>query len=460
MTSTCLRCDWVGETTDTTCPTCGAPLYRSPPRDRERHSVERWGVSSSPRGPSQHPEPPSASHGPEHRPSLPGRSVGTSDRSVFLLVGVVFALLAFLLTRGGGPDIEPRSVSPSPLALPRSGGLLVYAAPDGQGAARLWRWNLLTGTVVQGPLIREPVAMVNVGSPEDGWLGVTSDLGNGVHEAAVLDSLDPGAVIAPLGRADIVTWAREGSSAIFVDRGPLLDGCRREISVSVERVGVESRDVVMHDTICGDVISAGRTSIGYFLTEQGLGRVDVVGQGYPDAGVLLEGYGVIAISPGGDMLVTPGSEFLPAIVPTRPVTGGYDPPPLWIAGQASAFRQFSGPPVPYVVQGIALRVDEVLGYAPDETTALVIGRLGGDRPGLWELPLGVARVESTTARYVAEVGGVTAAAYANDGTAFVVTEGRLWRLRNHRLTPIDVPEGAPVPNGPLAWIVREPTADL
>ena len=83
---------------------------------------------------------------------------------MFLLVGVVFALLAFLLTRGGGPDIEPRSVSPSPLALPRSGGLLVYAAPDGQGAARLWRWNLLTGTVVKGPLIREPIAMVNVGS--------------------------------------------------------------------------------------------------------------------------------------------------------------------------------------------------------------------------------------------------------------------------------------------------------
>jgi hypothetical protein len=372
----------------------------------------------------------------------------------------VFAVLAFLLTGGGAPDLLPRRVSPSPPARQQSGGLLVYAAPDGQGEARLWRWNLFTGTVAKGPLIREPVAMVNVGSPEDGFLGLTSDLGNGVHEAVVLDSLDPGAVVAPLGRADIVTWARQGASAIFIDRGPLLDGCRREISVSVERVGVEGRDFVMHDTICGDIISAGRTSIGYFLTQQRLGRVDVVGKGYPDAGELLEGYGVIAISPGGDMLVTPGTEFLPAIVPTRPTTHDYDPPPFWVAGQAFAYQQFSGPPVPYLVQGVALRVDEVLGYGPGETTALVIGRLGGDRSGLWELPLGVARVESTTPRYVAEVGGLTAAAYANDGTAFVVTEGRLWRLRNHRLTPIDVPEGSPVPNGPLAWIVREPTADL
>jgi len=378
---------------------------------------------------------------------------------VFLLVGLLFAVLAFLLTRGGGPDVEPRRVPPSSPLRRQSGGLLVYAAPDRQGTERLWRWNLVTGTVARGPLIREPIAMVNVGSPEYGRLGLTSDLGNGVREAAILDSLDPGAVITPLGRADFITWARHGASAIFVNRGPLLDGCRREVSVFVEQVRVEGREVVMHDTICGDVLSVGRTGIGYFLTEQGLGRVDVVGKGYPDAGVLLEGYGVIAISPGGDMLVTPGTEFLPAIVPTKPATGDYDPPPTWVAGQAFAYRQFRGPPVPYVVQGVALRVDEVLGYAPGEITALVIGRLGGDRPGLWELPLGVARVESTTPRYVADVGGVTTAAYANDGSAFVLSEGHLWLLRNHRLSPLDVPEGAPVPNGPLVWIGREPTAD-
>jgi hypothetical protein len=377
---------------------------------------------------------------------------------VFLLVGVVFTVLAFLLARGRSPDIESMRISPSPPVRYQSGGLLVYSASDGQGATRLWRWNLSTGTVAKGPLIREPIAMVNVGSAENGWLGLTSDLGNGVHEAVVLDSLDPGAEVASLGRADIVTWVSQGTSAVFVDRGPLLDGCRREISVSVEEVGIARRHVVMHDTLCGDVLSAGRTSIGYFLTKQGLGRVDVVGEGYPDAGVLLEDYGVIAISPGGDMLVTPGTEFLPAIVPTRPATGEYDPPPSWVAGQASAYRQFNGDPIPYVVRGVALRVDEVLGFAPGGTMALVIGRLGGDSPGLWELPLGVARVESTTARYIAEVGGSTAAAYANDGTAFVVTDGRLWMLRNHRLTPLEVPDGAPMPDGPLAWIVREPTA--
>ena len=377
---------------------------------------------------------------------------------MFLVVGVVFALLAFLLTRGGGPDAEPRGVSPSSAARVRSSGLLVYAAPDRRGTTRLWRWNLQRGTVAKGPRIREPLALVNVGSPDGGRLGVTSDVGNGTREAIVLDSLDADAVTTSLGRADFITWVRQGTSAIFVDRGPLLDGCRREISVFVEQVRGEGTEVVVHDTICGDVLSAGRTSIGYFLTEQGLGRVDVVGEGYPDAGVLLEGFGVIAISPGGDMLVTPDTAFLPTIVPTRPVTGDYDPPPSWIAGPAFAYRQFRGPPVPYLVRGVALRVDEVLAYGPGDAIALVVGRLGGDRPGLWELPLGVERVESTTPRYVADVGGVTAAAYASDGSAFVVTEGRLWLLGDHRLTPLDMPGVAPVPNGPLAWIAREPTA--
>ena len=376
---------------------------------------------------------------------------------MFLVVGVVFALLAFLLTRGGGPDAEPRGVSPSSAARVRSSGLIVYAAPDRRGTTRLWRWNLQRGTVAKGPRIREPLALVNVGSPDGGRLGVTSDVGNGTREAIVLDSLDADAVTTSLGRADFITWVRQGTSAIFVDRGPLLDGCRREISVFVEQVRVEGTEVVVHDTICGDVLSAGRTSIGYFLTEQGLGRVDVVGEGYPDAGVLLEGFGVIAISPGGDMLVTPDTAFLPTIVPTRPVTGDYDPPPSWIAGPAFAYRQFRGPPVPYLVRGVALRVDEVLVYGPGDAIALVVGRLGGDRPGLWELPLGVERVESTTPRYVADVGGVTAAAYASDGSAFVVTEGRLWLLGDHRLTPLDMPGVAPVPNGPLAWIAREPT---
>jgi hypothetical protein len=373
-----------------------------------------------------------------------------------VLVGVVFSVVVFLLLRGGSPDEVP----PFEAGRTATGGVLVYAVPDGKGAARLWRWDLTTDRVVKGPLIREPLALVNVRSTRFGWLGLTSDLGNGVLEASVLDSLDIDARVEPLGRGDIVTWARQGASVVLVDRGPLLDGCRREVSVTSVTVGFRGRDVVLRDTICGDVLSAGRTSLGYFVTRQRLEGVDVVGAGYPDAGALLQDHGVIAISPGGDMLVTPSDEFLPAIVPTRPSRNDYDPPPLRVAGAAAYFAQFGGSPVPYLVRGIPLRVDRVLAYGPSARIALVVGRVGGELPGLWELPLIPLEDGTTSPRLVGSVGGITAAAYANDGTAYVVTNGWLSRLRDHVLKQIEVPDGAPTPTGPIAWIVREPITPL
>jgi hypothetical protein len=212
--------------------------------------------------------------------------------------------------------------------------------------------------------------------------------------------------------------------------------------------------------MCGDVLSAGRTTIGYFLTVDGPGGTDVVGAGYPDAGLLLADHGVIGIAPDGAMLVTPSSEFVPAVVATRPATADFDPPPLRIAGAASLFRQFRGGPVPLLVRGVALRVDHVLAWAPDGNSALVVARLGGDRPGLWSVPLAIAEGEPVAPRYLADVRGVTAAAYASDGTAFVVTDGRLWSFRHRSLAPMDVPPTAPPPTGALAWIAREPLSGL
>jgi hypothetical protein len=375
------------------------------------------------------------------------------------MIGVVFSVIVFLLTRG---DIapEPRQVPPPRAGPEESGGVLVYAVPDGAGATRLWRWDLVADEVAKGPLIRVPSALVNVRSPSYGWLGITSDLGNGVQEASVLDSLEPGAREEPLGRADIVTWARQGASAVLVDRGPLIDACRREVSVTAIHVDRPGRERVMDETICGDVLSVGRTTLGYFLTRQGTDGVDVVGAGYANAGVLLLDHGLIAVSPGGDMLVTPSSEFVPAVVPTRPARGDHDPPPLRVAGAASFFAQFGGRPVPYLVDGVPLRIDRVLSYAPGATFALVIGGLDTDRSGLWELPLDPPGIRSRAPRYLADARGFTAAAYAGDGTAFVVTDGGLWRLRNHRLTPLEIPGGAPMPAGPLAWVVREPLTEL
>lgn len=443
MIATCFRCDYVGETDGEACPSCGAPLYRPTTRDRMR---------SAPAPPAMEVERPD--HGSRGLPSE-GHRQTTSRGAVLLIAGVVFSLIAVLLARGG---LDP---PPGSVALPRpepeeTGGRLIYAVPVGDGMARLWRWDLLTDRVSKGPLIREPLALVNVQSPTYGWLGITSDLGGGEREAAFLDSLDPDAATESIGRGDIVTWTRRGGTVLVVERGGVFDRCRRLVDVSAVNVGQPGRETVLHDTICGDVLSAGRTSLGYFLTILRTDGVDVVGVGYQDAGVLLEDHGVIDVSPGGQMLVTPGSEFLPELSSDEDP----DDTPLRISGVASRYRLFGGPPVDLLADSAPFRIERVLAYGDGGSRALVIGNQGRDRAALWELPLSIAGTAPAIPRYIVGVRGFTAAAYANDGTAFVITDGRIWHLRNYRLTALPVPEGAPRPAGPLAWIVREPTTGL
>ena len=338
-------------------------------------------------------------------------------------------------------------------------GILVYATADRGGSARLWRWNLASGEVKRGPVIPYPVELVNVRSPSFGWLGITSDRGRGVLEASVLDSLEVGAEPERLGRGAIVTWARPGQ-ALLVDRGPPSDGCRRTVSVSAAHVDRSGRERVLRETLCGDVLSVGRTSLGHFLTRLGPRGVDVVGAGYSDAGLLLPDHGLIAVSPDGDMIVTPSAD-LPWIDPAPAEGGGSrNLAPIRVTGRASLYGQFRGPPVPYLVGGVPLQVDEVLAYSPDAWVALVVGRVGEGRPGLWELPLLASGDRSIQPRWVGSDGGFTFAAYADDGTAYVSTGGSLYILRHHVLKPLDGPERAPAPAGPLAWMVQEPIAHL
>jgi hypothetical protein len=395
----------------------------------------------------------------EDRAPSEARAVTTSSRSVFAVVGAVIFMILVLLWQGSA-DPGPRRVDPPPVPRGEPSGILVYAVADGGGSARLWRWNLVSGEVKKGPLIPDPVELVNVSSPSLGWLGITSHRGQGMLEASVLDSLEVGAEPERLGRGAIVTWARQGETALLVDRGPPSDGCGRTVSVSATHVDRPGRERVLRETLCGDVLSVGRTSVGHFLTRLGPDGVDVVGVGYRDAGVLLPDHGLIAVSPDGDMIVTPSAD-LPSTAPA-PAEGGTGRrvPPIRVTGRASLYAQFRGPPVPFLVSGVPLRVYKVLAYGPGSSVALVVGRVGDDRPGLWELPLLVSGEGSIQPRLVGSNGGYPFAAYANDGTAYVVTGGHLYILRDHALWLLDGPEGAPPPAGPLAWIAQEPITDL
>jgi hypothetical protein len=440
------------------CPRCGAPLYRLVPPGRERRAVP--GPASPQRGAPPKDAPPREGGLLTEDPApSEARSVTTSPLSVFAVVGAVFVVILVLLSQGA-PDPGSSRVDSSPV--PRGGptGILVYAMAEGGGSARLWRWDLVSGEVRKGPLIPHPVELVNVRSPSFGWLGITSDRGRGVFEASVLDSLEVGAEPERLGRGTIVTWARQGETALLVDRGPPSDGCRRTVSVSAAHVDRPRLERVLRGTLCGDVLSVGRTSIGHYLTRLGPGGADVIGVGYSDAGVLLPDHGLIAVSPSGEMIVTPSADLRSTGTATAEDGTGRRVPLIRVTGRASLYAQFRGPPVPYLVGGVPLRVDRVLAFGPGASVALVVGRVGDDRPGLWELPLLASGDGSIRPRKVGSDGGYTFAAYADDGTAYVATGGWLYILRDHVLKLLLAPEGAPTPAGPLVWIVQEPTADL
>jgi hypothetical protein len=434
-TKTCFRCDWTGEASGALCPSCGTPFYRPtrsapPPPPSEPPSFE-VGPGSS--GPTVHP--------------TEARAVASNPWSVLSIVGAVAVVLFFLWAQSApeAPD-DVAAPPPRPARSSETGGRLVYAVPSGDGMARLWRWNLEEDRVARGPLVAEPLALVNVASPGYGWLGVTSDAGDGLRRATLLRSLEARSRPRSLGRADLVAWAREGRIAVLVDVGPDTAACPRPVDVTAVEVLTSTRQRIDHDPVCGDVLSVGRTSIGYFMTVFGDDGVDVVGFGYPDPGVLLHGFGVIDVAPGGDLLVTPAEEFLSG-----------DGPPSAIAGEASRFRLFGGPPEELLADAAPLAIDRVLAYAAGGTRVLVVGHQGRDGDAVWELPFGFAGSEPAIPRYVVQARGVTEAAYANDGTAFVLTNGRLFHLEDGHLSAATPPDGAPMPDGPLAWIEREPS---
>lgn len=450
MSGLCLRCDWEGQGGGT-CPRCGTPLYRRVDAPEPRRAAARTppGPATGIR-PTAGPEPAADGH---QRAPAPIRSA-TSLRAVVAVAVIAFGLVGALLV-AGAPRPRPTDAATSPSPAGLTNGILVYAAPAGEGAARLWLWDLTADVVRRGPLVPEPLGLHTVGSPGYGWVGITADAGDGRGEAVVLDSLERDARGRTIGTADVVTWTREGRSVVLVERRALRDGCRRRITIDAVHVDADGSEDLLDAAVCGDVPSVGRTSLGYFATRQRPGGADVIGLGYRDAGVVLADHALVGISPGGEMLVTPASSLGSGSAPA-----GSDPPPVDVRGPALLFDQFGGLPHRYLVEGAPFVVDRVLAYSPGSLEALVLGRRSGGEAGVWSIPLRPDERGRLEPIRLGPADGFTAASYAADGTAFVLTAVRLWVVRDERLMPIDLPPTAPVPLGPIVWVLREPLTQL
>jgi hypothetical protein len=423
----CLRCDRVGDAADRLCPTCGVPLYRL----RGFNASAGGGMIARPdrsSGPGATVEGPGAEADPPPAPptSTPRGRVART----------VVALAAALALAAAGFSVVASSTLGSSTRSSGLTGTLVYAVRDGAWA-RLWRWDLATGIVREGPRVRDPLELVNASGPHPGWVGVTSQLPTGGQEGSVLRSLTAGARAIPLRAGDLISWGPRGQSVVAVRR-TRLSGCRRHITVDTQKLVPSIVERQVDRRLCGDVISVGRDGVLTYFTVRTRGRVAIRFAGYGRSHPVLGGYALAAVSAASDLIVIPGRQATPS------AEG------LPLAGTASFFQGLGSRPVAFGTPRMPFQLYVVLGWTPDAGTALVAGAQGA-RSGLYLLDVG-PNGQHGAPRYVSPIRGPTWATYTDRGSGIVEMDGSLYTLRGDRITPLSLPKDAPRPSGPLVWV--------
>ena len=216
----CLRCDWEGETDAPRCPECGAPLFRpSAPEPRRRPTTDGGlgagsttnAASASPSWSVETPRP--LADDPDG--ATPARPTPKARATALVVAG------ALVLTGSAFAWIQAHTPPP---AAPATGlkGTLVYAVPVGDDWARLWRWDLESNVVAEGPKIRDPVELVNAYGPGDDWVGITSRLPDGRFSAGILPYQSPNDDVTPVLAADMVAWGPRGEGVAGLSVAPAV----------------------------------------------------------------------------------------------------------------------------------------------------------------------------------------------------------------------------------------------
>ncbi len=362
---------------------------------------------------------------------------------------------AFVLTGSAFAWIQAHT-PPPPAPATGLKGTLVYAVPVGDDWARLWRWDLESNVVEEGPKIRDPVELVNAYGPGDDWVGITSRLPDGRFSAGILPYQSPNDDVTPVLAADMVAWGARGEGIAGVSVGG-ADGCRRRVQVRYASLVPRRTDVQVDSKICGMPLSIGRDDARTYLTIRRGHDARVVFAGLDRFHFVLGHHVLASVSPAADLLVVPGTAVpstlvLPeAAVPSSVAALDAHDPLGAVTGTAMYFRGLSGGrPIPYGVGPHPFRLDRALAWSPDASDVLVVGRV--DRQwGLYQLGAGPSPGRRAP-RYLGAVEGQLYATHADDGTGFVLNGTSLSTLVDGALTPLALPPGAPTPDGPIVWI--------
>ncbi len=399
----CLRCDWSGTTTSSACPRCGAPLYaRGAPAPKDA-------------APSDHP-------GSDDSTRRPWRA-WMATALVVAIAAAAFVTIQFL---------TPSQPPPHALALTGFQGYLVYAAPD-EGQQRLWIWDLATGTVQPGPEIHAaPSAIVSTYAVEDTWIGLTVPTGIGTSAASVLRSADAGTDPVELGEGQFVAWP-DGGAFVSILRSDRVAGCREHLQVTtaslVTRVSLRS----LNRDVCGHAIGLLRDGTFTYVTSRG-GALSIDRVSGHRLTTVLEGYVPLGVSANGDFLVrTPDGR-----------AGMYYPS---ARSQAATMISLHHQP---------LRATRLLAWSTDGNIAYVLGSVGGVA-GVYAVTVGPRPEPGTPTLIFGTHSRHVSASITSTNDLFLLTGGLVRFVHDGSLeNALPPPTGAPVPNGPVLWVLSLP----
>ncbi len=353
-------------------------------------------------------------------------------------VVALLVLAAFEAVTGGGTRSRTSAVT---LPDDAGAGRLVYLSRADGARPSLWVVDLLVGEAEAGPAVPATTAeLVDASGVGSGWLGVEWRAPNGAVHASVIRGVMPGAGTTELARGDLVAWGPRGRSLVVARNGAHSERCP---AVRMSLVFVSTGDVgwAFHDPgFCGPVTSLSRSVAATYLTAPSGDRYGVylTGQvGGPH--LLFEGLSLVSGSPVSSFVLRRADD---AAVPPDPREGallGWN----GIGGPISLGRGDE-----------QLVVERVLAWSPDGSQVALVGTLGTSS-GVFvvETGSGTGQREPTFVDLDREVSDAT---FDATGALYLVGEGGLFVYRSGSspaaVTSLEMPEGAPAPDGPIVWI--------
>jgi hypothetical protein len=329
-----------------------------------------------------------------------------------------------------------RHTPPAPVPPPRSAlGYLVYAAEDDAGSPRLWVWNLSTSTASPGPPLRAmPTDLLFSYTASSGWVNVTTPTPSGLLQASVLRTLDPSAILDPLGRGQLVAWLSSGGY-LSVGTSAHVGGCHTHVQIESSNIATDVRKRSLDVVVCGRLTSLGRDLTQPYLTLEHDGRATISRVTSDGMVPVLLGYRALSVSLNGDLLVerpgSPGSLYYDYPSPT---------------GKAPARIGDPGTP---------LHARRVLGWSGDATSAYVLGSMGGVR-GIYRIPVSPVVEPRSPELVLATDATDVSVSTKPTGDFYTSTDGTVSLVANGSARALSRPDGVPAPVGPLLWISTLP----